>query len=320
MWRSWIHHLEMSWDFQSVAVVGAGAIGLYYGSRLAQSGIDVRFLVRSDHEAILRDGLRVKSVAGDFHLPEVRAVVTPEEIGPVDLVIVCWKATANDALRDTLPPLMGSRTQVLTLQNGLGNCEEIAAVVGAERVLGGLCFVCINRTGPGVVEHTSGGQINIGEFAIGVPGRAGTVADRFRSADISASAVDDLERAQWEKLVWNVPFNGLAVAEGGVTTSELLANSETEKRIRRLMAEVVAAAVGQGIGLGEELIDKNVTRTRPMAAYKPSTMIDFVEGRQLELGPIWEEPLRRGKSAGVPMPELERLLADMKARLAERGE
>jgi len=309
----------MSWDFNSVAVVGSGAIGLYHGGRLAEAGGDVSFLVRSDFEEISENGVRVESVAGDFHLRDVKVFRSSEQIGPVDLVIVSWKATANDQLASVLPPLLHAETQVLTLQNGLGNCETIAEIVGPERVCGGLCFVCINRIAPGTISHTSGGKLTIGEFADGIPGRAEAMAARFKEAKIPASAVEKLAEAQWEKLIWNVPFNGLAVAEGGVTTESLLASPEIEAEIRKLMHEIVLAARAQGMVLDVGLVEKNIERTRLMDAYRPSTMIDFVEGRELELAPIWEEPLRRAIDAGVPMPALENLLSRMKRRLAERG-
>lgn len=309
----------MAWDFNSVAVVGSGAIGLYYGGRLAEAGGDVRFLARSDFDALSQNGIRAESVAGDFHLPDVAVFRSPEEIGAVDLVIVSWKATANDALAETLPRLLHERTQILTLQNGLGNCEAIAEIVGAERVCGGLCFVCVNHTAPGRISHTAGGRLTIGEFSKGLPGRAEAMAARFREAKIPAAATDDLLMAQWEKLVWNIPFNGLAVAEGGVTTDVLLSDARTENTIRELMWEVVTAARAQGIPLDGALVETNIERTRPMGPYRPSTMIDFMEGRELELGPIWEEPLRRAIAAGVATPALENLLDRMKARLAERG-
>lgn len=305
----------MSWSFNRIAVVGSGAIGLYYGGRMAAAGEDARFLMRSDFDAISSRGLTVESVHGDFTLPVVRAFRTPEEIGPVDLVVVSWKATANHLLDRTLPPLLHEGTQVLTLQNGLGNCEAIAALTGPERVLGGLCFVCINRVSPGLVRHTAGGRMSIGEWRPGIPGRAEEVARRFKAAGIPASAVESIERAQWEKLIWNIPFNGLSVARGGVTTDVLLASRETEDEIRGLMAEVIRAGRALGHDLENELIDSNVERTRPMGAYRTSSMIDFTEGREVEIEPIWREPLRRAEAAGVAMPRLAKLLGEIESRL-----
>lgn len=306
----------MSWTFNSVAVVGSGAIGLYFGGRLAAAGEDVRFLIRSDFEAISRDGLKVASAHGDFELPQVKAYRTAAEIGPVDLVIVAWKTTANDQLASVLPPLLHPKTQVLTLQNGLGNCELLAEIVGPERVLGGLCFVCINRLAPGRISHSAGGRMTIGEWRPDGMGRAVELEKRFKAAKIQAVAVDDLEKSQWEKLVWNIPFNGLSVAEGGVTTDVLLASAETEHELRTLMTEVITAARALGHELSADLIDFNIERTRPMGPYRTSSMIDFVEGREVEVAPIWEEPLRRANAAGVAMPHTAALLARIRQRLA----
>ncbi len=308
----------MSWTFQSIAVVGSGAIGLYYGGRLAAAGEDVKFLMRSDFEMVSKYGLRVKSIHGDFELPEVRAFRTAEEIGPVDLVIVAWKATSNDQLASVLPPLLHETTQVLTLQNGLGNCERIVEIVGPTNVLGGLCFVCINRLSAGLVSHSGGGRISIGEWMRGESGRTEEIARRFQAAKIQGFAVENLRQAQWEKLIWNIPFNGFSVAEGGVTTDVLLGKDAKENEIRLVMAEVIEAARALGLDLEDELIEANISRTRPMGAYRTSSMIDFVEGREVEVAPIWEEPLRRAKEAGVPMPHTEALLERLRAKLKER--
>jgi 2-dehydropantoate 2-reductase len=304
----------VSWKFDSMAVVGAGAVGLYYGGRLAAAGNDVRFLVRSDYAALSRHGLKVESVHGDFDLPRPQVFCTAEDVGPVDLVIVAWKSTANDRLAEVLPPLVHGETQVLSLQNGLGNCERIAEIVGPQRVLGGQCFVCINRISPGLVRHTAGGRVTVGEWQPGIPGRAEEIARHFQAAGIPCTAVADLERAQWEKLVWNIPFNGLSVAEGGVTTDVLLASIDTENELRALMAEVVAAARALGHDLGDDIIDFQIERTRPMGPYRTSSMIDFVDGREVEVDAIWREPLRRAQAAGVAAPHLAKLLE----RIGER--
>ena len=301
-----------------MAVVGSGAIGLYYGGRLAAAGEDVRFLARSDHDALKASGLTVESVHGGFSLPQPQIYQDTAVIGPVDLVIIAWKATANAHLREVLPPLLHGGTQVLTLQNGLGNCESIAEITGPERVLGGQCFVCINRVSPGLVRHSAGGRVTLGEWRPGISGRAAHVSERFKAAGIPSTAVADLEQAQWEKLVWNIPFNGLSVAEGGVTTDTLLSSIETENEIRALMTEVITAARALGHHLDDGLINFNIERTRPMGPYRTSSMIDFLEGREVEVGPIWREPLSRALSAGVAMTHTARLLEHIEQRLAER--
>ena len=306
-----------NWTFKSVAIVGSGAIGLYYGARLAANGEDVRFLLRSDYDTVVRDGIRVESVAGDLHLKEVQAFRSPAEIGPVDLVIVAWKTTSNHLLGEVLPPLLHDDTQVLTLQNGLGNCEQIAEIVGHDRVLGALCFVCLNRLDQGHVSHTAGGRISVGEFVNDDRGRAAEVARRFSAAGIPTDAAASLAAAQWSKLVWNIPFNGLAIAEGGMTTDVLLATPGVEDEIRALMTEVIQSARAQGLSLEDSLIDFNIERTRPMGPYRPSSMIDYVEGREVEFDSIWAEPLRRAKAAGMSVPHMERLAERIQERLSK---
>ncbi len=309
----------MSWTFQSIAIVGSGAIGLYYGGRLAAAGEDVRFLVRGDYDAISKNGLAVESIQGDFCVPHPQVYQTAAEIGPVDLVIVAWKTTSNTQLAAVLPLLLHAHTQVMTLQNGLGNCETLAEIVGPQRVLGGLCFVCINRTAAGQIRHSGGGRISLGEWANGEQGRAMEIARRFQNAAIDAHANENLQKAQWEKLIWNIPFNGLSVAAGGVTTDILLANPATENEIREMMWEVLTAARAQGLDLSEDLIDSNIESTRPMGPYRTSSMIDYVEGREVEIEPIWQEPLRRAKQANVAMPRTEMLFRQIQDRIAERS-
>jgi len=309
----------MQWDFNSVAIVGSGAIGLYYGGRLAEAGMDVKFLARSDFDQLSTHGLQAESVNGNFHLKDISVFKKATDIGPVDLIVVAWKATANDLLSIVLPPLMHETTQVITLQNGLGNCECIAEIVGADRVFGGLCFVCINRIAPGTISHTAGGRMTIGKFSNDDSSIAEIIARRFNAAKISATSVDNLAKAQWEKLLWNIPFNGLSVAEGGVTTDVLLGDAFIEEEIRTLMREIITAAAAQGILLDQHLIETHIERTRPMGPYQPSTMIDFIEGRELELGPIWEEPIRRAHAAGIAIPAMENLLKRLQAVLAERN-
>ncbi len=308
----------MSWNPASTAIVGSGAIGIYYGARLAAAGHDVRFLVRSDAEAVRTRGLHVGSVHGDIELPAVRSAESPEAIGPVDLVVVAWKATANLHLANTLPPLMHPHTRVLTLQNGLGNCEALARVSDPRHILGGLCFVCLNRIAPARVSHTAGGNVVIGAWRPEARQCAADLAAIWKSAAIRATATPCLAQAQWEKLVWNIPFNGLSIAEGGVTTDALLANPRTCGRIREIMREVVRAARALGHPLDDTLVERNIERTRPMGPYRPSSMIDYLDGREVETDAIWAEPIRRANAISTPMPGTTRLLAAIRRRIESR--
>lgn len=302
---------------QRIAVVGAGALGIYYGGRIARAGREVCFLARSEVARLREAGLAL-GYAGQRHtVRPVRVEATPEAIGPVDLVIVALKATANRELARLLPPLLGPATVVVNLQNGLGVDEAVAAVAGAERTLGALCFVGVNRLAPGEVVCSEEGYVEIGEFGRAAGEHAQAVAELFSAAGVKARVRDSLLAARWRKLVWNVPFNGLSVALGGVTSDETLRDPANEARVRALVREVQAIARAEGVEIEDAFIDNQVERTKNMR-YKPSTLLDWLAGKPLELEPIWGEPLRRARALGVSAPELERLHAELLVR-AKQG-
>jgi 2-dehydropantoate 2-reductase len=288
-----------------IAVVGSGAIGIYYGVRLAAAGQDVSFLLRNDFEHVREHGLKVESVAGDILLETVRCEKLTSDIGEVDLVIVAWKTTANEDAKEIITPLIGENTQLLVLQNGLGNCEYYAELFGAHRILGGLCFVCINRVSPGHVQHTASGLIRMGSYSgAKCPD---DLTETFIQSGIPCEWVDSLEKAQWMKLVWNIPFNGLAIAEGGVDTAQLLGELDLENELRALMNEVLLCAAAFGHTIDPKFINHQINITRSMGAYKPSSMIDYVAGLPVEVEAIWGEPLRRAHLKNIPVPRMESL-------------
>ena len=155
----------------------------------------------------------------------------------------------------------------------------------------------------------------IGEFSAGIAGRAIALAKMFAAAKVDTVVENNVEETVWKKLIWNVPFNGLAIAEGGKTTDALLVNAETVTEIRALMEEVVAAAAARGFSLDPNLIDWNIDRTRTMGAYRPSSLIDWQAGREVEIDAIWAEPLRRAQAKGLTLPHWEKLLERIRQRL-----
>ncbi len=208
------------------AVVGCGALGSYYGAKLCRDGHEVHFLLRSDYEIVRRQGVRILSPEGNFHV-NPKCARTPEAIGPVDVVLIGLKTTANDQFAKLLPPLVGPHTAILTLQNGLGNEEALAKLFPPEQILGGLCFVCLNRIEPGVIDHQAHGKIVMGEFNRWPEPRTHDIATAIRHSGVPCVVSDSLAKARWEKLVWNIPFNGLGVASaaGLEVFAEPLSNS-----------------------------------------------------------------------------------------------
>jgi len=322
-----------------IAVVGCGALGSYYGAKLCRDGQEVHFLLRSDYDIVRRHGVSIRSPEGNFNA-RPRCARAPGDIGHVDLVIIALKTTANDQFPHLLPPLVGPQTAVLTLQNGLGNEEHLATLFRPEQILGGLCFVCLNRTEPGIIHHIGQGKIALGEFQRWPEPRTHDIASMIRHAGVPCNVTDDLTRAHWEKLVWNIPFNGLGVAgsvgidsviRGRVaadaqpgpclTADKLLGDPAWEKILRELMLEVIQAARAKGLKISDQLIEKQIRNTRPMGAYQASTLIDFERGQPLELESLFLEPLRQAQAAGVSTPRLQALCAVLQelARRNERG-
>ena len=298
-----------------VGVIGSGALGLYYGALLQKDGHDVHFLLRRDYQAISRAGLKVTSPHGDFHLTKVNGYQSSQEIGPVELVLVGLKAYANDHLAELARPLVTPETTILTLQNGLGNEEVLATAFGGEHVVGGVAFLCCNRGEPGIVHHLDQGSIRIAEFAQGLSTRVKQLAENFNQAGIPCEAFSDLTRIRWEKLVWNIPFNGLC-ALTGLATDRLLACSETRQLITEVMQEVIAAANSQGLSEpieAEGYIERLLHMTAGMGAYRPSMMIDRQQASPLELAAIYGIPLERAANATTPMPRVAMLHALLEA-------
>lgn len=300
-------------------MLGAGALGCYYGARLVKAGEDVHFLVRSNRAALMAKGIRVKTPTERINLRKVQVYGSAEEIGPCDLVLLATKATARDCLDKLLPPLLHEHTVVMTLQNGLGVEEPVAEVVGGERVLGAICYIASIRTAPGVIDCTLPGLMMIGEFGRPAQARTKRIAALLQKAGIKTQAHDNLEEQRWRKLVWNVPFNGLAIAAGGVTTDVILADESLRTLARRLMEEVVEAASKFGHAIPRSFVDLQFERTGAIGGYKPSSLLDFEAGRPVEVEEIWGEPVRRAKAVGASVPRLETLYGLIKRLVADRA-
>lgn len=301
-----------------IAIVGAGALGLYYGAVLQKAGNDVHFLLRRDHDAVMEKGLTVYSVDGDFHLPKVNGYRDSREMGEADLIVIGLKTFANHRFQELLTPLVGDKTLILTLQNGLGNEETLASLFGGERILGGVAFLCSNRGEPGVVHHLGEGRIIMGEFSRGETATAERIADMFRNAGVECRVTADYVRARWEKLVWNIPFNGLC-ALMMKPVDALLGLAATRRLIVDMMSEVIDGGNSQGLlkEIPHSLAENMVTFSENLGPYQPSMLIDRLEGRPLELDAIFGAPLAAAGQKGVGMPRVHALHALL--QLAEKG-
>jgi len=304
-----------------IAILGAGAVGGYYGGRLAQSGADVHFLYHSELEAVRRDGLRLESVDGNWQGP-VDACGAVDEMPRCDVAILAFKTAQNGLLAGMLPRVLEDDGVAVCLMNGLGNEEICASLVGEERVLAGAAFICAERGDPGVVHHYAAGGISFAPYFDAGRERLQSVAqelgDLFRAAGVPVRRATDGRKVKWNKLVWNVPFSGLSLYYGGITTDHLVSDPGKIVFVRELMEEVLKAARADGVELDPRAMDDNFRQTEGMGAYKPSILVDFEKGRPTEHEAIVGEPLRRAEAAGIAVPRLRELYEGILRQVAGR--
>ena len=288
-----------------IAIVGSGAVGTYYGAKLAHGGSDVHFLMRGDLSAVRRNGIFVRGEGENFRVEKVSCYNSTKEIGPCDLVIVAVKTTSNADLVDLVPPLLHEKTMVLTLQNGLGNEEFLGKHFGPERVIGGLCFIAVDRHSKTEVERYDYGLVILGELEGATQPRTRDVAAEFIRAEVKCKVTDDIALERWRKLIWNIPFNGLSVVAGGIDTAAIVRDKNLRQLTLDLMDEVISAANKRGHALPRDAWREHMKRSDAMRGYRPSTLQDWENGKPLEIEAIWGESVRRAREAGAEMPRTE---------------
>ncbi len=297
---------------RSYAIIGTGALGGFYGARLQHAGCELHFLLHSDYEHVRRHGLICESKDGDFTLPKVNAYRDIRDMPKCDVVCVCLKTTQNHLLPQLLPPVVKDDGVVLVMQNGLGIEAQVAEIVGAERVMGALCFLCSNKIGPGHIRHLDYGHVGLGEFAIrGISDRMRAIAGDLNRAGILTQLHEDLAVVRWQTLVWNIPYNGLSVVLDA-TTSELMTNPHTRQLVEQLMREVVTDAHRCGVAIADETVGKMLAYTDKMIPYRTSMKIDYDERHPMEVEAIFGNSLRAAQQAGAKSPLLEELYHQLK--------
>ena len=292
-------------------IVGVGAIGGYYGSKLAHSGQEVHFLSHSDYQFVKERGMQVDSCDGSFHLEHVNVYQYAKDMPKCDVVIVGLKTTNNHLLPDLLPPLLHDNTVVVLIQNGIGVEADVQQMFPNTQIVAGLAFICSAKTEPGRVNHQCYGSINLGNYSCREESVFNQILKDFTDADIACASVP-YEEARWKKAVWNMPFNGMTVALN-TQTDLLLKHPATRQLIRDLMMEVVEASRALGIsGVDEAFVDKMIQMTDEMTPYSPSMKLDFDFHRPMEIYYLYTRPIEIARAAGFRMAKLEMLEAELR--------
>ena len=314
------------------AVIGAGAVGGYYGGLLARAGRDVHFLMRSDAEYVRVHGLCVDSKLGDFHLPQVNVYTSVKDMPKCDCILLALKSTQNHVLPDLLPPLVHDDSIVLVLQNGLHVEQATSAVVGTRRVAGGCCFLCSNKVGPGHIRHLDYGKILMGPFRGLDDTEAGPAMEQLVwiqqemvAAGIDCQPTESLTLARWRKLMWNIPFNGLSVILNS-STDRIMGFPDSRALAESIIREVRQTACDCGHAIEPEFVQCMMDDTDEMVPYDSSMRLDFLAGRPIEVESIYGNALRAAERVNVQSPIMRvmyqqlKFLADQRPNLQQNSD
>ena len=348
-------------DKPTVAIIGSGAVGCYYGARLWETNnYDVRFHMRGDHYTVSKSsGLNVTSYYGDIFIPPdaIGAYDDVNDMGVADWVIVALKSTSLDAAPDLIRPLLGPDTRVLAIMNGMIDQDLVAMMEngssddGAHRqhhhpagvaatpqrltccaaVYAGMALVCSNKLAPGRVDHSYAGKLTGALSASSseewnLHGNQDAERQAFYDLWKDTKSIEhvydeDLTRARWSKMCWNLPFNGISVAMGGITIDKVVGDPGLKRLAYTVIDETIAAAnadleskgADPSTYLGELEKEAMMDLSCTMGPYKPSTMLDFTNRRPMEVKYLFRKPLDRANQLNVPVPHLETLVAQIEA-------
>ena len=295
-----------------IAIFGTGGVGGYFGGRLAQSGQDVTFLARGKHlNAIRENGLQIESADGNFTIQPAKATDSTESIGSVDLILLATKAWQLEEAIAQMKPLIGEKTVILPLLNGMEHMDKLIAAFGTQHVIGGLCRISVFINSPGVIRHVGvKPYIAYGEWDYSQSERLQSIHSAFTAIPgIIAEIPTNIHTAMWEKFIFITGTSGVG-AYARKPLGEYRADPETRPMLINAFHETAAVARAMGVMIAENFVDETVQRLdNAPAGMMASMQKDMMEGRPSELNEQTGAVIRMGKAVGVPTPTHEKLLA-----------
>lgn len=296
------------------AIIGTGGVGGYFGGLLARDGEDVTFIARGEHLAAIRErGLQVESIHGDFTVRDARATDRPEEVGPVDAVLFATKTHQLEAAAEAIKPMIGPRTLIVPLHNGIDSAERTAAVVGPEHVVGGLCYVGSMIAAPGIIRQNSPfRRVIVGELpgSTAAPsGRLQPIVDALAATGVAAEISDDIQAARWSKFAFIAPFSAVGAATR-VPAGEMRDLPDTRALLHDAIREVVAVARLSGVNVAADLAEQTIAFFDSLPPHMMASMQrDVLDGRPSELDSMVGVVARMGRQLGAETPVFRALYA-----------
>lgn len=297
-----------------VLIIGAGAIGGFYGALLAKAGAEVAVVCHSDYDHVKQQGFIIESyIFGTWTFTPSHVLKSAADYqDTVDYVLLCTKVIPSIDRVALIRPAVTANTAIVFIQNGVEIEQEIVDAFPGNEIISGLAYICSNKTKQGKILHQAYGKLALGALPGYVSHKTAKLCKLFEDAGIECNAAENIVTERWKKCVWNAPFNPLSVLSGGLSTLDILKSQEAF--VRCIMQEICRIAEAVGHQLPDTIIDVNIAITYGMLPYKTSMLLDYENGRLMETEVILGNALRAGKRAGLNIPYLESIYALMKLR------
>ena len=294
-----------------ILIVGAGAVGGYFGGLLAKGGEDVTFIAKGKHlKTIQEKGLSVKSINGDFNI-KVKAIERPVDTEKYDLIIFAVKSYGLHDACNTINNSVKNNTTIMSLLNGVDSEEIIGNFFGADKVIGSVAFIGSQILEPGLISHTASGMITIGELNGTKSKRCEEILNAFERVKIPIKLSENIQKDIWAKMVWNTGFNAITALTGSLV-SDVLSIPESRKIAEMAMKETVEVANKKGIRLSDDLAEKTISKTLKAGAIKTSMLQDRENGKIMEIDSLNGAIVRLGHKMNVSIPVNETLYGAIK--------
>lgn len=300
-------------------IIGSGAIGGFYGAKLAQGGAKVSCLCRSDFKEVAQNGFEIKSILGDLNFKPEKIYQNFNEINDeFDVIVIATKVLPQINLISDLKKIISKNSSILLLQNGIFIEENYLNNFPQTHLIRALAFIATSKIGPGKIHHQAYGRITIGDVANENLEKSKKISALLQNANIECKFSDNIQDDVFKKLVWNAAFNPISVAFGPLDTKEILDDENLQKLVKNIMNEIVILAKKAGHKLPEDIIEENITATQNMAPYKTSMLLDFENKRDLEIEAILGNAINFAKNNNIQTPNLiylyEKFLSKISAR------
>ena len=307
----------------NVLIIGAGAIGAFYGALLAKAGAHVSVVCRSDYDQVKQHGFKIDShPLGCWNFVPDQVLKNVEDYqGAADYLILCTKVIPGLDRVELIRPAVSEHTIIVFIQNGVDIEQEMLDAFPNHEIISGLAFICCNRIMPGEILHLAYGRLALGNLPNGISPKTTQLSELFNQTGIDCQTTENIITGRWQKCVWNAPFNPLSVLSGGLPTLSILQTQEAF--VRSIMQEICNIAAATGHPLPEDIVNINIENTYAMPPYKTSMLLDFEKGQPMETEAILGNALRVAQRLKLDVPHLESVYALMKLRelkLMDQGE